>query len=58
MESDVIRLVLSRLIYPVSREINPRGWELREEPMIEEAVRFLMEEAAALKVEAWWRGSA
>ena len=58
MENDVIRLVLSRLIYPVSREINPRGWELREKPMIEEAVRFLMEEAAALKVEAWWRGPA
>lgn len=58
MENDVIRLVLSRLIYPVSREINPRGWELRETPMIEEVVRFLMEDAAALKVKEWWRDPA
>jgi len=36
--------LLQRLIYCVDRSINARGWELREEPMLEEAVRFLLEE--------------
>ncbi|MBZ9659734.1 hypothetical protein LB523_11830 [Mesorhizobium sp. ESP-6-4] len=33
--------ILGRLIYHVSTEINPRGWELREASMLEEAVRYL-----------------
>lgn len=39
--------VLSRLIYPVSTQINPRGWALHGREMIEEAVRFLQEDVVA-----------
>jgi hypothetical protein len=46
-DGEAVRALLSRLIYPVDTSINPRGWELREEPMIEEAVRYIQEALAA-----------
>jgi hypothetical protein len=47
VDGEVVRALLSRLIYLVDTSINPRGWELREEPMIEEAVRYIQEALAA-----------
>jgi glutathione S-transferase len=43
----LVNAIISRLIYPVSAEINPRGWEFRENSMLEEAVRFIKNEVAA-----------
>jgi hypothetical protein len=45
--AEASRSALSRIVYPVSAEISPRGWEFREEAMLEEAVRFLISRGAS-----------